>query len=119
MAAVAAHAVASYREHTPDVPASARTAPSASTTLAIMPFRSIPPGNANDPLELGLADVLISRLGQLSNVRVLPLSATERLRTEEPLEAARRLGADRVLTVTLQRDGHTVRAVPRLVSVAG
>jgi eukaryotic-like serine/threonine-protein kinase len=84
--------------------------------LAIMPVRSIPPADHRDPLELGLAEVLISRLGQLTNLQVLRLSATERLRGEEPVEAARQLGADRVLSVTLQRDGDRVRAIPRLIS---
>jgi tetratricopeptide (TPR) repeat protein len=91
-------------------------APRPAVTLAVMPFRSIPAAPENDLLELGLAEVLISRLGQLSTVRVLPLSATERLRKAEPVEAARRLGANRVLTVTLQRDRNTVRAVPVLAS---
>ncbi|HVE66810.1 MAG TPA: protein kinase [Thermoanaerobaculia bacterium] len=90
-----------------------------SVTLAIMPFRSIPPTTENDPLELGLAEVLISRLGQLSTARVLPLSATERLRTEEPSQVARKLRADRILTVTLLRDKGSVRAVPRLMSASG
>ncbi|HVE65032.1 MAG TPA: protein kinase [Thermoanaerobaculia bacterium] len=90
-----------------------------SVTLAIMPFRSIPPTTENDLLELGLAEVLISRLGQLSTARVLPLSATERLRTEEPSEVARKLRADRILTVTLLRDKGSVRAVPRLMSASG
>jgi eukaryotic-like serine/threonine-protein kinase len=87
--------------------------------LAIMPFRSIPPATDHGVLELGLAEVLIGRLGQLSNVQVLPLSATERLRTEEPVEAAQKLGADLVLTVTLQRDDNHVRANPRLISASG
>ena len=97
----------------------ATSASSPSVTLAVMPFRSIPAAKENELLELGLADVLISRLGQLSSVRVLPLSATERLRTAEPLQAARKLGADRVLTVTLQREKGAVRAVPRLASTSG
>jgi tetratricopeptide (TPR) repeat protein/TolB-like protein len=88
------------------------------STLAVMPFRSIPAGKDSDLLELGLADVLISRLGQLGNVRVLPLSATERVRSLEPVAAARKLGADRVLTVTLQREKDRVRAVPRLMSTS-
>jgi eukaryotic-like serine/threonine-protein kinase len=87
--------------------------------LAIMPFRSIPPADDHGVLELGLAEVLIGRLGQLTNVQVLPLSATERLRSEDPVEAAHKLGADRVLTVTLQRDGNHVRAIPRLMSASG
>jgi tetratricopeptide (TPR) repeat protein len=68
-------------------------------------------------LELGLTEVFISRLNQLSDVRVLPLSATERLRSEDPREAGRMLGADRVLTGTLQRDQNRVRASVQLLSV--
>jgi serine/threonine-protein kinase len=90
-----------------------------SLTLAVMPFRSLPADKDSDLLELGLADVLISRLGQLGNVRVLPLSATERLRSLEPVAVARKLGADRILTVTLQHEKDRVRAVPRLMSTSG
>jgi tetratricopeptide (TPR) repeat protein len=69
-------------------------------------------------LELGLADVFISRLNQLPDVRVLPLSATERLRGADPREAGRTLGADRVLTGSLQRDGARVRASVQLLSIS-
>jgi serine/threonine protein kinase len=72
-------------------------------TLAILPFRSLPDSADSQLLELGLADVFISRLNQLSDIRVLPLSATERLRTADPREAGQKLKADRVLTGTLQR----------------
>ena len=57
-------------------------------------------------------------MSQLSDVRVLPLTATERMRTEDPQEAARRLGANRVLTVTLQRDSGLVRASVQLLSTS-
>jgi eukaryotic-like serine/threonine-protein kinase len=87
--------------------------------LAIMPFQSIPPSGDDNLLELGLAEVLISRLGQLSNLLVLPLSATGRLQSADPVEAAQTLGADHVLAVTLQRDEDRVRAIPRLTSAAG
>jgi serine/threonine-protein kinase len=94
-------------------------APAAGETIAILPFRSLPDSEDSQLLELGLADVLISRLNQLSDIRVLPLSATERLRVADPREAGRRLGADRVLTGTLQRDGTRVRASVQLLSIAG
>ena len=95
------------------------TAPSGSEvarTLAVMPFRIIPAEHGNDLLELGLADIFISRLGQLTDVRVLPLSATERVRGENPVRAARQLGANRVLAGTLQCDSGEVRAVVQLLS---
>jgi eukaryotic-like serine/threonine-protein kinase len=94
--------------------------PSPSTpgmTLAVVPFRSVPAGPDADLLELGLADVFINRLGQLAQLRVLPLSATERLRTHaDPVNAAQALGATHVLTGTVQREGGAIRATVQLVS---
>jgi eukaryotic-like serine/threonine-protein kinase len=92
--------------------------PTSTVTLAIMPFTSIPANEANKLLEVGLADVLISRLSQLSNLRVLSATATERLRNDAPAEVAKKLGANYVLTVTLQRDARQVRAVPALVGAS-
>jgi len=87
-------------------------------TLAILPFRSLPDSADGQLLELGLADVLISRLSQLPDIRVLPLSATERVRSTDPREAGQKLGADRVLTGTLQRDDDRVRASVQLLSIS-
>ena len=90
----------------------------AAATLAIFPFRSLPDSADGQLLELGLADVLISRLNQLPEIRVLPLSATERVRSTDPREAGEKLGADRVLTGTLQRDDDRVRASVQLLSIS-
>jgi TolB-like protein len=90
----------------------------AAATLAILPFRSLPDSADGQLLELGLADVLISRLSQLPDIRVLPLSATERVRSTDPREAGQKLGADRVLTGTLQRDDDRVRASVQLLSIS-
>jgi TolB-like protein len=91
--------------------------PTGTATIAILPFRSLPGSADSQLLELGLADVFISRLNQLSDIRVLPLSATERVRSVDPREAGRTLGADRVLTGILQRDGNRVRASVQLLSI--
>jgi TolB-like protein/tetratricopeptide (TPR) repeat protein len=90
----------------------------ATATVAILPFRTLPDSADSQLLELGLADVFISRLSQLPDVRVLPLSATERLRSTDPRDAGRTLGADRVLTGSLQRDGARVRASVQLLSIS-
>jgi TolB-like protein/Flp pilus assembly protein TadD len=111
--AIAAGTVAWY-PRTSSLPVAA--SPTA-VTLAIMPFRSIPAGG-DDLLELGLADILISRLGQLAEVRVLPLTATERRRAQDPREAARELGATHALTGLLQRDTGRVRATVHLLSAS-
>ena len=91
---------------------------SPTTTLAILPFRSLPDSADGQLLELGLADVFINRLNQLSDIRVLPLSATERLRSADPREAGQKLRADRVLTGTVQRDQNRVRASVQLMSIS-
>jgi serine/threonine-protein kinase len=97
-------------------PASGGGAPA--LVLAVMPFRSLPATADSELLEIGLADVFVSRLGQLPGVRVLPLTATERLKGQEPRQAGRTLAATHVLTVTLQRNQQTVRAVPQLTLVS-
>jgi serine/threonine-protein kinase len=92
-------------------------APAAPVVLAVMPFRSI--AAAGDGLEAGLTDVLISRLSRLSEIRVLPLTTTERLRAEEePREVRRRLGATHILSGRLQRDNRFVRVTVQLVSTS-
>jgi serine/threonine-protein kinase len=116
IALLAALAAAWYGNRTP-VPPEGETP---SMILAVLPLRSIPPGaDVGRLLEIGLADVFISRLGQLAEVRVLPLSATERLgKATDPAAAAGRLGATHVLTGTLQREQGRVRATVHLTAIA-
>jgi TolB-like protein len=86
-------------------------------TLAVTPFVSIPVDK--DGLEMGLADVFISRLSQLTDIRVLPLTVTAGLTNDsDPIEAARRAGATHLLTGRLQRHEGFVRATVELVSTA-
>ena len=105
--------------HVADTPAAyaAKAGSAQRITLAVMPFRTIPAGAGNDLLEVGLADVFISRLSQLPGVQVFPLTATGRFNDQDPRRAARQLGANRALTVTLQRDSGLVRASVHLLSV--
>jgi tetratricopeptide (TPR) repeat protein/TolB-like protein len=87
----------------------------AGVTLAVMPFENIPAAKDN-ALEIGLTDQIISRLGQIPGVRVLPITATRRLSGKDPLEAARELGATLVLTMRLQRESGEIRAPAQLAS---
>jgi len=92
-------------------------APPVARTVAILPFRSLPAAAGMELLEVGLADVLIARLSLLPNLRVIPLSSSERVRGLEPVDAGHRLGATAVLAGTLQYDTSRVRASVRLVGV--
>ncbi len=99
-------------------PRDAARTPTATATIAIFPFHSVPDSADGQLLERGLADVFISRLNQVLDIHVLPLSATERLRNANPREAARSLGADYVLTGTLQRVRNRVRASVQLLAIS-
>jgi DNA-binding winged helix-turn-helix (wHTH) protein/TolB-like protein/Tfp pilus assembly protein PilF len=88
-------------------------------SLAVLPFRTIdeePPH-----LGLGLADVLINRLGMLSELTVRPTSAVRKFAdgvAPDPLAAGRELGVDAVLEGNLQRDGERVRVTVQLLRVS-
>ena len=88
-------------------------------SLAVLPLRSIdeePPH-----LGLGLADVLINRLGMLSELAVRPTSAVRKFAdgaAPDPLAAGRELGVDAVLEGNLQRDGERVRVTVQLLRVS-
>ncbi len=81
----------------------------------MLPFHSI---SADTPyLGLGMADVLINRLGTLRQISVLPTSAIRKFgdAASDPVVAGRELGVDAVLEGNLQRDGDFVRATVRLL----
>lgn len=81
--------------------------PPATAILAVLPFQSLDlpaTATADEPLELGLADALISRLGAVEGLVVRPISAVRRyVDAADPLAAGHELGADSVLDGTIQR----------------
>jgi TolB-like protein/tetratricopeptide (TPR) repeat protein len=88
------------------------------TILAVFPFRSIPAGPDSELLESGMAEAFIARLGRLPGVIVLPLTATDRMRQMDPIEAGRTLKVTHALTGSVQREGDLVRVSVRLLSPA-
>jgi len=88
-------------------------------SLAVLPFQSIP----NEPsyLGLGLADVLINRLGSLRQITVRPTSAVRKFAEGAEVDsqaAGRELSVDAVLEGNIQRDGDRVRITVQLRRVA-
>ena len=88
-------------------------------SLAVLPFQSI----SKEPsyLGLGLADVLINRLGMLHQIAVRPTSAVRKFADgalADPLAAGRELGVDAVLEGNIQRDGDRVRVTVHVLRVA-
>lgn len=89
-------------------------------TLAVLPFRPLTPGYRDEALELGIADALITTIGNSGLLTVRPLTASRRYGGvhDDPRVAARELAVDAVLDGTLQRSGDVVRVTARLLRAA-
>jgi serine/threonine protein kinase/Tfp pilus assembly protein PilF len=87
--------------------------------LAILPFRNIKPDPATDFLGFSLADAVITKLGYISSVTVIPSSAIEeyRNRTIDPRQAAAALSVDTLLMGSYVKDGNDLRITAQLIDV--
>ncbi len=85
--------------------------------LAILPFQMLGPSSGMEPLGLGIADGLITRLSNLSGLIVRPVSAVRRYAgaTADPVQAGRDLQVDAVVEGTLQTADGGIRAGVRLI----
>ena len=90
-------------------------------SIAVLPFQPIEARQVDRILQLGMADTLINKLSQLSEVVVTPThSVTPYLDTRvDSLAAGRELGVDAVVEGNIQRDGRRIRCTVRLLRVAG
>lgn len=88
-------------------------------SLAVLPFTFLNPVASDESLGLGLADALITRLGQLRQTRVRPTTSIARFAAQPmaPAAAGRALEVDAVITGTIRRAGTQVRVGVQLVAV--
>ncbi|HJQ25430.1 MAG TPA: winged helix-turn-helix domain-containing protein [Blastocatellia bacterium] len=85
-------------------------------SLAVLPFRSLGQEERGGYLGLGLADALITRLSNLSQIVVRPTGAVTRYDgAQSPLAAGRELGVDAVLDGRLQTSGEHLRLTVQLI----
>ena len=86
-------------------------------TIAILPFRPLVNDHRDEALELGMADMLITRLGTTLIVR--PLGSVQRFQNsnQDPITAGRALEVEAVLEGSIQRIGDDVRINARLLRV--
>jgi TolB-like protein len=89
--------------------------PPPAPVIAVIPFDS-------DPAQLffadGLAEDLITRLGQTPGLKVIGRSATRQLRGRDPQDVARELGAAVVLTGSVRPSADTVKVSVELIDPA-
>jgi DNA-binding winged helix-turn-helix (wHTH) protein/TolB-like protein/Tfp pilus assembly protein PilF len=87
-------------------------------SLAVLPFQPLGGGTDDDHLGLGVADAVITKL---SNIRELPVRPTDVVirygDSKDPLQAARELGVDSVLSGKIQKSGDRLRVTVQLVRV--
>ena len=91
----------------------------ASTTIAVLPFRSLDSRPGDEMLELGIADTVITRLSGATRLRVLSLGSVQAMtgNTVDSLRAGSTLGANYLVEGHLQRHGSMVRVTARLLAM--
>jgi DNA-binding winged helix-turn-helix (wHTH) protein/Tfp pilus assembly protein PilF len=110
--------VAEVRESVEALPAPARGGNSP-RSLAVLPFTTLGGEDVEDYLGLGMADALITRLGNIRKIVVRPTSAVRPYvgQTPDPVSAGRSLGVDTVLEGSIRQAGDRIRVTVQLVSV--
>jgi len=89
-------------------------------SLAVLPLKNVNAAQPNDHSGLGMADALITRLGNVRSLTVRPTSAIAQLENADgdSLEVGRKLQVDSVLEGMMYRLGDRVRVNMRLLKVA-
>jgi DNA-binding winged helix-turn-helix (wHTH) protein/tetratricopeptide (TPR) repeat protein len=89
-------------------------------TLAVLPFKSLLAGDREEALEVGMADTLISRLGNNREIVVRPVSSVRKYggSEQDAVQAGRALAVDSVLEGSIQRRGENIRVNVRLIKTA-
>jgi TolB-like protein len=89
-------------------------------SVAVLPFRPLIAEARDEALEVGLAEAVIIRLGDVKNLRVPSIYAVQRYARlhPDPRVAARELGVESVLEGSVLRVNGNVRLSARLLDVA-
>src|SRR5882724_9485704 len=89
-------------------------------SIAVLPFKPLLAASRDESLEIGMADTLITKLGNLRQIIVRPVSAVRKYAglEQDPVAAGREQRADAVLDGTIQKSGERIRVTVRLLSAA-
>ena len=96
-----------------------RRAPAPARSVAVLPFTSLTPQDRNEYIGLGMADALITRLGNLHQIIVRPTSAVRPYAGmgRDAIAVGRELAVDAVLEGAVQRAGERIRVSVQLIGV--
>jgi eukaryotic-like serine/threonine-protein kinase len=89
-------------------------------SMAVLPFKPLLPENRDQVLEMGMADTLITKLGNSGGMIVPSLASVRKYGDldQDPLAAGRKLGVNSVLEGNIQKLGDRLRVTVRLIKVA-
>jgi len=89
-------------------------------SLAVLPFKPLIAESRDEALEMGMADTLINKLGNIKQVTVRPLSAVRQYTglEQDAVSAGREQKVDAVLDGNIQKAGDKIRVTVKLVRVA-
>jgi TolB-like protein/DNA-binding winged helix-turn-helix (wHTH) protein/Flp pilus assembly protein TadD len=89
-------------------------------SLAILPFKPISEQNRDEYLELGMADALITKLSNITQVSVVPTGLVRKYAslTQDPIAAGKELKVDSVLEGSVQKLQQRIRVTVRLVRIS-
>jgi TolB-like protein/tetratricopeptide (TPR) repeat protein len=93
--------------------------PRALRSIAVLPFKPLSPDGSDEYLGRGMADGLITRLGNISQITVRPTSAVLKYagRDLDALTTGFELGVESVLEGSIRRSGERIRVTVQMVSV--
>jgi TolB-like protein len=89
-------------------------------SMAVLPFKPLLPENRDQVLEMGMADTLITKLGNGGGMIVPSLASVRKYGNldQDPLAAGRKLRVNSILEGTVQKSGDRIRVTARLIKVA-
>ena len=86
-------------------------------SIAVLPFKPLSTGSRDESLEMGMADTLISRLSNIRNISVRPISAVRRYAglEQDAVAAGREQKVDAVIDGQIQKSGEKIRVTVHLL----
>ena len=88
-------------------------------TLAVLPFKPVSNESRDESLEMGMAETLVTRLSNVRQIAVRPMSAIRDLAGSQtdPIEVGKQLSTEAVLDGSIQKSGDRLRVTVRLTNV--
>src|SRR2546423_14370058 len=90
------------------------------TSMAVLPFKPLVANDRDEYLEMGMVDVLITKLSNIRQLKVRSISTVRKYADlqQDPVAAGREPQVEAVLDGSIQRVGDRVRVTVRLLNVA-